>query len=57
METMSGESAYFTKGNILHPGSATEVAAAEVKARADIAAHHGPNGTAAAVTGGKIIKA
>lgn len=57
MENMSPEAVYLTKGNIAHPGTAAEVTAAEVKARADIATQLGPNGTAATVTAGKIVKA
>lgn len=56
IETTSAEACYFSKGNVMHPGSAADVAAAEAKARIDIAALHSKH-AAAAVTGGAIKRA
>jgi hypothetical protein len=50
IENCSPDAAYLTKNNIVHPGSAAQVTAAEAKARADIAERR--NGVA--VTGGSI---
>lgn len=50
IENCSPEAAYLTKTNIVHPGSATQVTAAEAKARADIADKR--NGVV--ITGGLI---
>lgn len=36
IETVSPEATYLTKSNILHPGTAAQATAAEVKGRADI---------------------
>lgn len=50
IETCSPDAAYLTKTNIVHPGTAAQVTAAETKARADIAEKN--NGVT--VTGGAI---
>jgi hypothetical protein len=52
VERCSPEAAYLTKPNIVHPGSATQVAALEVQARAELSTRVGVNGSS--VTGGSI---
>lgn len=53
VESISPEAAYLTKNNIVHTGTAAEVAAAEAKARADLQALYGKNAPAV-VSGGTI---
>lgn len=49
LDTYTAEAAYLTKTNIVHPGSAAQVTAAEAAARTEIAARKGLT-----VSGGSI---
>ncbi len=53
VDTRTADHAYFTKSNIVHPGTAAEVAAAEARARTELGVDHSAN-AAATVTGGAI---
>lgn len=47
--TTSPEATYATKPNIMHPGSSTDVTAANAKANADLSARLGVTVTGAAI--------